>query len=142
MNGEQVRFERRPTQRFALHLPVSICLAGADRESFGYTQDLSARGVLLYTDLPLAKADAIELTFVMPSEITLAETMRVRCRGKVVRVAPPSGGMARGVAVRIEGYEFLPEPESLARRSESFRADTVAIATAAERKAGTAGSRP
>jgi len=139
MNSEQVRFERRPTQRFALHLPVSVRLAGADRESSGYTQDLSARGVLFYTDLPLAKADAVELTFVMPSEITLAETMRVRCRGKVVRVAPPSGGMARGVAVRLEGYEFLPEPESLTHRSESFRAVTVAAQSAPQQKAGVPG---
>jgi PilZ domain len=139
MNDEQVRFERRPTQRFALHLPVSVRLAGADRESSGYTQDLSARGVLFYTDLPLAKADAVELTFVMPSEITLADTMRVRCRGKVVRVAAPSGGMARGVAVRLEGYEFLPEPESLTHRSESFRAAAAAAQSAPEQKAGASG---
>ena len=127
MNSEQVRFERRPTQRFSLNLPVSVRLAGADRETLGYTQDLSARGVLFYTDLPLSNADAVELTFVMPSEITLAETMRVRCRGKVVRVAPPSGGLARGVAVRLEGYEFLAEPESLTHRSESFRDATVVV---------------
>jgi PilZ domain len=140
MNDEQVRFERRPTQRFALHLPVSVRLAGADRESSGYTQDLSARGVLFYTDLPLAKADAVELTFVMPSEITLTDTMRVRCHGKVVRVAAPSGGMARGVAVRLEGYEFLPEPESLTHRSESFRAVAVAAQSAPEQKAGPSGA--
>jgi hypothetical protein len=127
VNSEQVRFERRPTQRFSLNLPVSVRLAGADRETLGYTQDLSARGVLFYTDLPLSNADAVELTFVMPSEITLAETMRVRCRGKVVRVAPPSGGLARGVAVRLEGYEFLAEPESLTHRSESFRDATVVV---------------
>jgi hypothetical protein len=116
-----------------------VCLAGADRESCGYTQDLSARGVLFYTDLPLANADAVELTLVMPSEITLAETMRVRCRGEVVRVAPPSGGMARGVAVRLEEYEFLPEPESLTRRSEPFRAVTVAAHSAPDQKAGESG---
>jgi PilZ domain len=135
MNTE-VRFERRPMQRFALHLPVSVRLAGADRENSGYTQDLSARGVLFYTDLALAKADAVELTFIMPAEITLAETMRMRCRGKVVRVATPAGGMAQGVAVRIEGYEFLPEPESLTHRSESFRTPTVAPEAAPDQDAG------
>ncbi len=140
MSSDQVRFERRPAQRFALHLPVSVRLAGDDRESLGYTQDLSARGVLFYTDLALAKADVVELTFIMPSEITLAETMRVRCRGKVTRIAPPSGGMARGVAVRLEGYEFLPEPESLTRRSDSLRAATIAAESAPPQKSGTSGS--
>jgi len=57
--GDQIRFERRPTQRFTLHLPVSVrYVGGAASESSGFTQDLSARGVLLYTDLPLAGADA------------------------------------------------------------------------------------
>ena len=136
MNSEQVRFERRPTQRFALHLPVTIRSVGADRESSGYTQDLSARGVLFYTDLALANEDAVELTFVMPSEITLAESMKVRCCGKVVRVAPPSGGMARGVAVHIERYEFLPEPQSLTHRTESSPAPTAAVESAPQQKAG------
>jgi hypothetical protein len=136
MNTDQVRFERRPTQRFALHLPISVCVAGAGRECSGFTQDLSARGVLFYTDLPLSKDDAVEITFMMPSEITLTEAMRVRCRGRVVRVAPPSGGTAHGIAVRIEGYEFLPEPESLTRSSESFVAATVAVKSAPQPKAG------
>src|SRR5579859_7745569 len=102
MNADEVRFERRPMQRFSLHLPVSVRLAGSARESSGYTQDLSARGILFYTDLPLALSDAVEVTFMMPSVITLAEAMRVRCRGKIARIVPPSGGTARGVAVSIE----------------------------------------
>jgi hypothetical protein len=127
MSNEQVHIERRHMQRFTLHLPVSIRRVGSDQETSGYTQDLSARGVLLYTDLEVDNSDAVEVTFIMPAEITLAETMRVRCRGKVVRIAPPSGGMARGVAVRIEGYEFLSEPESLAHRSASLRPAQVPI---------------
>lgn len=113
MNTPPVRFERRPMQRFTLNLPVSIRSAVSGATSSGFTQDLSARGVFFYTDLPLAKDEALELTFVMPSEITLAETMRVRCRGKVVRVAPPQRGATYGVAVRLEGYDFLSENEPL-----------------------------
>lgn len=131
MNAGPVRFERRPMQRFALHLPVSVRLTGASSESCGYTQDISARGILFYTDLALAPADAVELSFMMPSEITLADAMRVRCRGKVIRIAPPSGGTAHGIAVRIEGYEFLPEPESLPQGSKNF--PTVAIPVTAAR---------
>jgi hypothetical protein len=122
MDAPPVRFERRNIQRFALHLPISVCLADSTVEHPGFTQDLSARGVFFYTELPLAKDDAVTLTFVMPSEITLAETMRVRCRGRVVRLAPQEQGATCGVAVRLEGYEFLPEAKTAilgSRRSES-----------------------
>ena len=50
----------------------------------------------------------IELTLSMPGEITLAETMRVRCRGKVLRVVHPDNGSRIGVAAHFEGYEYLP----------------------------------
>jgi hypothetical protein len=108
MNMEPVQLERRAAQRFEFHLPVGIKLSNRDQEGSGFTQDLSARGALLYTDFPLAPGDTIELTLVMPSEVTLAENMRVRCQGRVTRVSS-SGGSKCGVAVRLDGYEFLPE---------------------------------
>jgi hypothetical protein len=45
----------------------------------------------------------------MPSEITLGKSMPVRCRGKVTRVAQLSGAARTGVAVHLEGYDYLPE---------------------------------
>ncbi|MBZ5704474.1 MAG: PilZ domain-containing protein [Acidobacteriia bacterium] len=115
MSTDSVHVERRGAQRFDFHLPVSVRLSGADNEGHGFTQDLSARGALFYTDFVLSVGDAIELTLVMPSEITLAENMRVRCRGKVVRVAKPVVGTRTGVAVHLEGYEFLPDANESAR---------------------------
>src|ERR1700690_841470 len=109
MSTDQVRFERRATQRFDFHLPVTIRLADSDSEGYGFTQDLSVRGALLYTDFAVSEGDAVELTLVMPSEITLAENMRVRCRGKVMRVCTALTGTKFGVAVHLEGYEYLPE---------------------------------
>jgi hypothetical protein len=97
--------ERRAAQRFDFHLPVSIRLPGSDRRGAGFTQDLSARGALICTDFPLSEGDAVELTLVMPSEITLAENMRIRCRATVLRAAQSAKS---GVAVFLEGYEFLP----------------------------------
>ena len=111
MSTAQVQLERRSTQRFDFHLPVSVRLSGSEREGCGFTQNLSARGAFFHTDLPLSQADAIELTLVMPSEITLAENMRVRCRGKVLRVLSSAVGNRSVVAVHLEGYEFLPETE-------------------------------
>jgi hypothetical protein len=109
MSTDQVRFERRATQRFDFHLPVTIRLTDSDSEGYGFTQDLSARGALLYTDFCVVEGNAVELTVVMPSEITLAEDMRVRCRGKVIRVCRALTGTKLGVAVHLEGYEYLPE---------------------------------
>ena len=111
MSTEPLRVERRHNQRFNLHLPVSISLAESNVEGYGFTQDLSARGVLLFTDFALAAGDAVELTLQMPSEITLGESMRVRCFGRVTRVLPPAGGTASGVAVHFEKYEYLQDAE-------------------------------
>ena len=83
MSTDQVHLERRASQRFDFQLPVALRLSGTDREGCGFTQDLSGRGAFFYTDFQLAEGDAVELTFVMPSEITLTENMRVRCRGRV-----------------------------------------------------------
>jgi hypothetical protein len=120
MSTDQVHLERRGAQRFDFHLPVTVRLAGTAQEGHGFTQDLSARGALFYTDFVLSEGDAIELTLVMPSEITLAENMRVRCRGKVVRVAKPVVGSRSGVAVHLEGYEFLPEADTVNESASSF----------------------
>lgn len=105
----QVQLERRAGQRFDFQLPVSVRKPGSGCEACGFTQNLSARGALFYTDFPLCEADEIELTLVMPGEITLAENMRVRCRGKVLRVLPSGVGTKSIVAVHLADYEFLPE---------------------------------
>jgi hypothetical protein len=112
MDTHPIQLERRAAQRFDFQLPVSIRLAGSDREAVGFTQDLSARGAFFYTDCAVPEAAQIDLTVVMPSEITLTERMRVRCRGRVVRVVPATSGTRIGVAVQVEGYEFLPQAQS------------------------------
>jgi PilZ domain len=134
MNTPPVRFERRPMQRFALNLPLSVRSSTSGAVSSGFTQDLSARGVFFYTDLPLAKDDPLELTFVMPSEITLAETMRVRCRGKVVRVVAPERGATYGVAVRLEGYDFLSENDPLVSGTGAISHVPAAVRSASEQE--------
>jgi hypothetical protein len=111
MSTDQVQIERRAAQRFDFHRSVSVRLAGRDRDGCGFTQNLCTRGALFHTDLPLCEADAIELTLIMPSEITLAENMRVRCRGRVLRVLSSAVGGRSVVAVHLDGYEFLPETD-------------------------------
>jgi hypothetical protein len=118
MSTDQVHLERRASQRFDFQLPVGIRLAGTEREGCGFTQDLSGRGAFFYTDFQVAAGDAVELTFMMPAEITLTESMRVRCRGRVTRVLPAQSKF--GVAVHLEGYEYLSEAESKVKASATF----------------------
>jgi len=108
MSTTQVRCERRASQRFDFQLPVSIRIPGREGEGHGFTQDLSGRGVLFYTDFALAAGDPVELTLLMPSEITLGKSMRVRCRGKVTRAISLSVGGKAAIATHFEGYEYLP----------------------------------
>src|SRR5262249_8151621 len=112
MSADQIQIERRAQQRFDFHLPISVRLSGTEHEGCGFTQNLSARGALFHTDLPLSETDAIELTLVMPAEITLAENMCVRCRGKVLRVLSSAVGTRSVVAVHLDGYEYLPAAET------------------------------
>ena len=119
MSDDQVvQLERRAAQRFDFHLPLAVRLATSEHEGQGFTQNLSARGVFLYTDYPLQPGSNVELTLVMPSEITLAENMRVRCQGRVMRVVPMTSRAA--VAVYLESYEYLPQGENVAEASASF----------------------
>jgi len=132
MTTPPVRVERRVGQRFPYLLSVSLRQPAALIEGVGFTQDLSSRGVFFFTDAPLSEGAEIELTLRMPSEITLGESMPVRCQGRILRIARPvaaaalgSSNMVRaetkiGVAVRLESYEYLtesPEASSLARIS-------------------------
>ena len=70
----------------------------------------------MFTDMALSEGAEIELTLKMPSEITLGQNMRVRCRGHVLRIVKPadlakSSETKIGVAVCLKGYEYLPETE-------------------------------
>jgi hypothetical protein len=115
MTSPPTGVERRMGQRFTFNLPVALRDVASAAEGFGFTQDLSSRGALLFTDMPLSQGAQVELTLRMPSEITLGEAMNVRCRGRVLRLvdAPESaeknGERRIGVAVCIEGYEHLAE---------------------------------
>lgn len=122
MTNDPVRVERRVGQRFPYVLAVSFRQATNSVEGMAFTQDLSSRGVFFFTDAPLLEGSEIELALRMPSEITLGESMPVRCRGRILRIVRPVACAGKalpdadqtetkiGVAVRFEGYEYLAEP--------------------------------
>ena len=77
------------------------------QEETSLTRDVSARGAFFYLDGCLAEGAPVELILTLPAEITLTENIRVRCRGKVVRVVSGINGGKIGVAAAIEQYDFV-----------------------------------
>jgi PilZ domain len=103
--------EKRATRRFALRLPVAVNYAeNGAQDKAAQTRDVSARGICFYIDSSVRQGAAIEFTLTLPPEITLTETIQVRCKGRVVRVdeSGPHGKVA--VAAVIDEYEFLSQP--------------------------------
>src|SRR5580658_10985859 len=102
--------EKRAARRFALRIPVSI--ARGDNSEFGESaqiRDVSARGISLYLDSPIEQGSPLAFTLTLPPEITLTESIRVQCKGRVVRVDGVANNGKMAVAAVIEEYEFLPE---------------------------------
>src|SRR5277367_6145442 len=100
------RLERRGAQRFEVHLPLAVHFEG--RTVPGFTQDLSGRGIFFYAETSLPQGAVVELTFTMPSEITLGENMPVRCRGRVLRSSASQAAQRNGIAVQLDSYQYLP----------------------------------
>jgi hypothetical protein len=161
MTAPPVGVERRIGQRFAFNLPVSLRDVTTAAEGLGFTQDLSSRGAFLFTDMALSEGAEIELTLRMPSEITLGENMRVRCRGRVLRIVKPvdhswrpaalaetetrsgetkSAETKIGVAVCLKGYEYLPDVED--GSADFRRISALHSASETERPASPAPGNP
>jgi hypothetical protein len=101
--------DKRATRRFALRLPVSVRYGENQEEHAAQTRDVSARGICFSVDTAIQAGSPIDFTMTLPPEITLTESIRVRCQGRVVRVE--GGGPANKIMVAavIDEYEFLPQ---------------------------------
>jgi hypothetical protein len=116
-----LQHERRSRQRFPFQIPVTLRVDGSASEEPAFTQDLSARGAFLYTDCRVAVGAVVELTLRMPSEITLADSMRVRCRGKVLRIVHRDAVKNKmGLAVEWCAYEYLSEKSDETQNRTDF----------------------
>jgi len=101
--------DKRATRRFALRLPVTVRYEPDTQEHAAQTRDVSARGICFYVDSSIQAGSAIDFTLTLPPEITLTESIRVRCKGHVVRVESGSPANKLAVAAVIDEYEFLAE---------------------------------
>jgi len=102
--------EKRAARRFALRIPVSVARGeNSEQSESAQLRDVSARGISFYLDSPIAQGSPLAFTLTLPPEITLTESIRVQCKGHVVRVEESANDGKMAVAAVIEDYEFLPE---------------------------------
>ena len=89
--------ERRQAQRFHITVPVELSLGT------GITRDLSVCGVFVETTQAFVLGEEVQLTLAL-AHFSPAQPVRLRCRGRVVRIElPRTGG---GIAVAITAYQF------------------------------------
>ncbi len=102
--------ERRASRRFTMALPLTVRTTGPDGtvEQRGETRDVSFRGLYFLIETRFEVGSEIKFVLTLPKEITQAGDVHIRCFGQVVRVEELNG--RRGIAARIERYEFLPAP--------------------------------
>jgi hypothetical protein len=103
------QIERRTSQRFTMSLALMVRSNDPHGvvEEPGQTRDVGFRGLYFTTNAEYAIGSEIEFILTLPKEVTQSGAVNIRCRGRVVRIEPGNGN--RGVAARIERYEFLPE---------------------------------
>ncbi|MBV8207133.1 MAG: PilZ domain-containing protein [Acidobacteria bacterium] len=103
----QPQTERRGTRRFSLRLPVAVQLHEDAQPLEAHTKDVSARGVYFLVPAEVEEGMKLEFLLTLPPEITLTESIRVRCRGRAIRVDHDGTSGHSGVAAIIDDYQFL-----------------------------------
>jgi hypothetical protein len=100
--------DRRSARRFAMALPVKVRFSAESgvTETPGETRDVSFRGLYFLIEAAVETGSSIEFVLTLPQQITLAGDVNIRCYARVLRVEQREA--RRGVAARIERYEFLP----------------------------------
>jgi len=97
------RSDLRNSLRFPLHLHVTLKTPTA--ECHATTKDISAGGMLFYTEALIDVSSPVEFTIEMPGEALGTDRLvKVKCKGRVVRSSEE--GTGRSVAVVIDEYQF------------------------------------
>jgi len=101
--------EKRGARRFPLRVPVTVNRNQKSESEAAQLRDVSARGICFYLGSSVTDGSPIGFTLTLPPEITLTESIRVQCKGRVVRVENGQSEGRIAVAAVIEEYEFLPQ---------------------------------
>jgi PilZ domain len=102
--------ERRASRRYDLSLSAVVRAPGeSDIQQRGKTRDLSTRGVYLVLDRAISRETDVDLSIVLPADMTGGGNVLVRALGKVVRVEEWIQDRTRrfGVAAVLRRYEII-----------------------------------
>ena len=106
--------DRREARRFTMTLPLRVLPRAAQgSELQAHTRDVSYRGLYIVVDANFDIGGEIEFVITLPQQVTQAGGVDIRCRGTIVRVDLDPDGR-RGIAAKIERYEFMPAAASAA----------------------------
>jgi two-component system, cell cycle sensor histidine kinase and response regulator CckA len=94
-------------KRFNLQVPLKYRPFGEVAWSRGTTENISRSGMLFRAETVIQPQVQLEISLVLPSEITGLSTAEVVCRSEVVRaVHSPLATMGPAIAAKILRYEF------------------------------------
>ena len=106
---ERAATERRATRRFRMKLPMRVRWAATksgNGDLHTESEDISSGGVYFFLPTEIENGSLVELVIVLPHEITLAESVRVRCQARVQRTEIKKRYWV-GMAAEIEVFQFL-----------------------------------
>ncbi len=105
--------DRRNDTRVNVRLPLKFKVIGNENagEHIAESENLSQRGVLMWTAYPLKIGVQLELKLTLPREISGGFASQVHCTARVVRIHEGDAGGLTGVGVHIERYHGTAERE-------------------------------
>jgi hypothetical protein len=105
--------DRRNETRVNVRIPLRFKLLGNQSagEQVAESENLSQRGVFMWTAYRLKIGAQLELKLKMPSEISGLAVSEVHCTARVVRIQNSDSGGLLGVGLRIERYHATAERE-------------------------------
>src|SRR5215472_19109081 len=102
-------------RRFSLQMPMRYRLNGQRRWWKGTTNNVSRSGVLFQGELAAVPNTAVEISKVLPAEVSGNGGTEVPCKASVVRTMPRAGGGLSQVAATISHCRAVGPRFGLAR---------------------------
>jgi hypothetical protein len=102
--------ERRKQRRYELALDVQVASPGkkpSAQSAQTQTKNISSRGIYFGFLDRVKVGTEVDFEVNLPPELSPGKNVRIRCRGRIVRVEKDDAGRGVGVAATIESYEFV-----------------------------------
>lgn len=101
--------DRRTAKRYDLSLPI-IVRSPVDESvapRTGRTHDISTHGIYFTIDDDLKAGDELNLTMILPAELTGGAEVFIQATGTILRVDSSAGDQPFRVAAVIERYDIV-----------------------------------